>query len=55
MTTDRGTHFTQDAEAEWEQAYSEAMRWRDWQTCDILLEERETAEWWLNRERDDDE
>jgi hypothetical protein len=34
------------AREEWERAYDEAMRWRDWQTCEILIDERETAEWW---------
>lgn len=42
------------AEAEWNRAYDEALQWRDWQTCEILMDERETADWWLNRVRDDD-
>lgn len=43
-----------EQETKWNRAYDEAMQWRDWQTCDILLDERETAEWYLTRERDDD-
>jgi hypothetical protein len=35
------------AREEWERAYDEAMQWRDWQTCEILIDEREMAEWWL--------
>jgi hypothetical protein len=42
------------SEAEWESAYEHAMQWRDWQTCDILLDERETADWYLNRDREED-
>lgn len=33
-------------ETDWEIAYAEAMQWRDWQTCDILIEERERQSWW---------
>lgn len=36
-----------DPEAEWERAYGDAMAWRDWQSCEILLDERETADWYL--------
>lgn len=43
-----------EAEREWDAAYDEAMQWRDWQTCDILINERETADWYLGRERDGD-
>jgi hypothetical protein len=34
------------ARAEWERAYDDAMAWRDWQTCEILIEEREQADWY---------
>lgn len=30
----------------WNRTYDEAMQWRDWQTCDALLEERERADWY---------
>ena len=43
------------ARAEWERAYDDAMAWRDWQSCEILIEEREQAEWWLQRDREEDE
>lgn len=31
---------------EWERAYDDAMQWRDWQTCEQLLAERERAPWY---------
>jgi len=34
------------SEEEWRRAYDEALQWRDWQTCDQLLEEREQADWY---------
>jgi len=33
-------------EQEWARQYDEAMQWRDWQTCDYLLEELESAPWY---------
>ena len=42
------------AQAEWERAYDEAVQWRDWQTCEILLDEREQADWWKERDCDED-
>ena len=42
-----------DPEREWNRAYEDAMQWRDWQTCEILIEEREQADWWKERERED--
>lgn len=41
-------------EAEWNRAYDDAMQWRDWQTCEILIDEREQADWWKERDRDED-
>lgn len=38
-----------DAQREWERQYEEAMQWRDWQTCDYLMEERAEAEWYLRQ------
>jgi hypothetical protein len=32
-------------EAHWHKQYNDAMQWRDWQTCEILLEKREQADW----------
>ncbi len=29
------------SEREWNDAYGEAMQWRDWQTCEQLLAERD--------------
>lgn len=37
------------AREEWENAYDEAMQWRDWQTCEILLNERLTADWYRDQ------
>lgn len=37
-------------EATWNRAYDDAMQWRDWQMCDILLEERECESWWLSQQ-----
>ena len=41
-------------EAEWNRAYEDAMQWRDWLTCEILIDEREQADWWKERDRDED-
>lgn len=35
----------QMSESEWNDAYDEAVQWRDWQTCEILLDEREKLPW----------
>ena len=32
---------------EWERAHAEAMQARDWLTCEILVDERETCDWYL--------
>jgi hypothetical protein len=32
--------------ASWNRAYDEAMQWRDWQTCEQMLKERESESWW---------
>lgn len=29
-----------------ERAYGDAMQWRDWQTCERMIEERESESWW---------
>ena len=34
------------SEAEWNRAYDDAVAWRDWQTCEILLAERESCDWY---------
>lgn len=34
------------AEQEWDAQYDEAMQWRDWQTCDYLIEERAQSSWY---------
>lgn len=34
------------SEQAWERAYDEAMQWRDWQSCDQLLEERDQSDWY---------
>ena len=31
----------------WENDYAEAMRWRDWQTCDQLMDEQPSPLPWL--------
>lgn len=33
-------------EETWDRAYSDAMSWRDWQSCEILIAEREDESWW---------
>lgn len=38
-----------DEEREWNRQYDEAMQWRDWQTCEVLLEERETRPWYRKK------
>ena len=50
--TAEDTPTATDPEREWERAYDEAMQWRDWMTCEILIEERGQADWWKERERD---
>jgi len=30
----------------WTREFDEAMRWRDWQTCERLCVERELESWW---------
>ncbi len=40
------------SEREWSRAYDEAVQWRDWQTCDQLLEEREQADWYHGPKHD---
>jgi hypothetical protein len=37
-------------QVEWERAYDEAMQWRDWQTCEYLIDEREQADWYTPEE-----
>jgi hypothetical protein len=32
---------------EWEEEYDEAFQWRDWQTVEILLAEREKLAWYV--------
>lgn len=34
-------------EIEWNRLYDEAMQSRDWQTCEILIGERENSDWWV--------
>ena len=41
-----GAFQTAPSADEWNLAYAEAMQWRDWQECDRLLVERESAPWW---------
>lgn len=43
---------TPSPQEEWERAYDEAMQWRDWQTCEILIDEREQADWYTPEEHD---
>lgn len=33
------------ARRRWEDEYEEAVQWRDWMTCDLLLEERDESDW----------
>jgi len=30
----------------WNRAYDDAMAWRDWQSCEVLLDERGRESWW---------
>jgi len=49
LTAATGDQYTL---ASWNQAYGDAMQWRDWQTCEIMLVERESESWWpAERER----
>lgn len=34
-------------EREWDAQYDEAMQWRDWETCDYLIEQRAQATWYV--------
>ncbi len=40
------------SEKEWDDAYDEAVQWRDWQECDRLLEVRENASWYQGPKHD---
>lgn len=41
------------AERDWDDRYYEAMQWRDWQECELLLDEREQSAWWNERDREE--
>lgn len=43
-----------DPEIEWNLRYSEAMRWRDWQMCGILIDERAASDWYVPGEAGSD-